>query len=181
MPLINKFILILVICTSLSACYSTKTTSNWPDTIPDRSIFIDAYKKQVAEGRNNNSEAIHLRWIKRFYNGLSIYPGWNDMTKAVIDSMSEYPVNQQKDTSRRLAQLGQKIAIEWAQSNSTRNIDSANINVWGNALRTSVKREDQLGFITRVERDVKELIDRELDMRAITPERYYPVEEIDDF
>lgn len=181
MLLANKLILLVVMSVSISACYFKQTDANWPENLPKRSIFIDAYNKQVAAGNNNSSLDGHLTWIKRFYRGLSIYPGWNDMTKLVIESMSEQPASEQSDAEKRLAQLGQKIAIEWAQSNDKRNIDSANINVWGNALRTSVKEQEQLSFISRVERDVDDLIARKLDLRSITYERYYTDEELDDF
>ena len=181
MSLTIKLILLALISTSISACHFKQTESNWPDNIPKRSIFVEAYNEQVLAGNNNSSLNGHLTWIKRFYQGLSIYPGWNDMTKIVIESLSDLPIAEQKNTSKRLSQLGQKIAIEWAQSNDKRNIDSANINVWGNALRTSVKEKQQLNFISRVEKDVDDLIARKLNMRTITYDRYYKSEELDDF
>ena len=178
---ISKLLLLTLISLQLSACYTTSKQSNWPDNIPDKTIFVDAYHQQVAEGKNNTSLKTHLVWVKRFYRGLSIYPGWNDMTKLVLDSLSDEPVTVQNNASERLAALGEKICIEWAQSNDTRNIDSANINTWGISLRKAVKQENVFPFLTQVERDVDALIARELEMRSITSERYYPEEDYNDF
>jgi len=153
----TKLFLLIVLSISLSACHTSNKQSDWPDNIPQRSIFIDAYEKQVSAGTNDTSLETHLKWIKRFYRGLSIYPGWNDMTNMVIESLADSPQSTQDEAKIRLAVLGKKIAIEWAQSNDKRNINSANINTWGNALRTSVKKQQQMSFLTLVEKDVDAL------------------------
>ena len=178
---INKLFLLCTFSLSLSACYSNSQTPNWPENIPSRSVFVNAYNQQISEGRNNTNIDTHLKWVKRFYKGLSIYPGWNDMTKLVLDSITNQPEQLQKDTVKRLSALGERICIEWAQSNDTRNIDSININTWGLALRKSVKQDNLFPFLDRVEDDVEQLIAKELDMRAITSERYHTAEDYNDF
>ena len=180
---ISKFLLLTLIALQLSACYTTtQQKDNWPDNIPDRAIFVDAYNSQVAEGKNDTSLRSHLVWVKRFYRGLTIYPGWNDMTEMVLDHLADQPAKTRNDMSERLSALGQKICIEWAQSNKTRNIDSANVNTWGISLRKAVKQEGKLfPFLAQVERDVDALIARELNMRSITSDRYFPEEDYNDF
>jgi len=168
----------------LSACTTTKNTSksDWPNDLPEKNIFVDAYKEQANNGKNNNSLASHLTWIKRFYKGSIIYPiGWNDMTEMVMDSLNSNPISEQNEAQSRLNTLGQKISIEWAQSNSVRNINSANIATWGNALRTAVKEKTIFTFLDKVEMDVDDLLARKLTMKEITRERYFPPENFDDF
>jgi len=179
---ISKLLLLTFISVQLSACYTTpKQQNNWPENIPDRAIFVDAYNQQVAAGRNDTSLKSHLVWVKRFYRGLSIYPGWNDMTEMVLEHLSDQPASVRNDAIERLSALGQKICIEWAQSNKVRNIDSANVNTWGISLRKAVKQERIFPFITQVERDVDALIARDLEMRSITSDRYFPEEDYNDF
>ena len=177
----SKLLILCLISISLSACYSIRTNDDWPTNIPSRKIFVDAYHQQAAQGNNSSDLNTHLTWVKRFYRGLSIYPGWNDMTKLVLDNLADEPIDIQNNTAQRLSDLGKKICIEWAQSNDSRNIDSANINTWGVALRKSVKQKQIFPFLAQVEKDVDALIARELDIRAITSDRYYPDEDYDDF
>lgn len=178
---LSKLLLLTFISIQLSACQTTPKQNNWPNNIPTQAIFVEQYHIQVAQGRNDSSLKTHLSWVKRFYRGLSIYPGWNDMTNLVLDSLSDQPSAIRNNTSERLSTLGKKICIEWAQSNSARNINSANINTWGISLRKAVKQEQVFPFLTQVERDVEALVARDLDMRSITNERYYPEEDYNDF
>ena len=180
---LKQGILLSMITLFLSACATTNTTkSDWPANLPKESIFIDAYNEQVTNGNNTNALKSHLTWIKRFYKGSIIYPiGWNHMTEMVMESLSSDTSVRQQEAQSRLAALGQKISIEWAQSNKARNINSANIATWGNALRTSVKENSVFNFLDKVEVDVDELIARKLQMREITRERYFPPEDFDDF
>ena len=181
MPSFIKLLILCLISISLSACNTIRTNDDWPTNIPNRKIFVDAYHHQVTQGTNTSDLNTHLTWVKRFYRGLSIYPGWNDMSKLVLESLSDEPTDVQRNTAQRLSDLGEKICIEWAQSNDSRNIDSANINTWGVALRKSVKQKQIFPFLAQVEKDVDALIARELDIRAITSDRYYPDEDYDDF
>lgn len=179
---LSRLLLSTIIAIGLSACQTPNSVKNWPSDIPDRSIFVDAYKKQKSEGNNDNNIETHLLWIKRFYRGSIIYPiGWNDMTNMVVDSIDDSQSELKQSAQKRLDILGEKIAIEWAQSNNSRNINSSNIATWGSALRTSVKRKQQFDFLDKVEKDVDDLIERTLSMKAIKRERYYPPEDFDDF
>jgi hypothetical protein len=166
---------------SLVACQTLSTsTENWPSNIPARSIFIKAYDKQVAAGVENEQLHSHLGWILKFYQGSVLYPtGWNDMIDMLVNSLED-PAEQALAQSR-LEQLGQIICIEWAQTNSARNIDSSNIAVWASSLRRSVERKDQFGFINKVEADAADLIAGRLNPRDISLERYYPPEDYDNF
>ena len=167
----------------LSACHTTShKQSKWPTSLPPEQIFIDAYERQISEGTNDSTLKTHLTWIKRFYRGTILYPvGWNQMTEMVMESLVDADTKQQQETRARLGELGQKISIEWAQSNKTRNINSSNIITWANAMRTSVKQNQVSSFLDKVEVDVDDLISHKLNMDKITRERYYPPENFDDF
>jgi len=165
----------------LSACYSTSPRSDWPTDLPPKSVFVDAYNKQVQMGTNDGKLKAHLFWIKRFYRGAVVYIGWNDMTEMVLDSLNGESQEKLNKTRERLDKLGKKIVIEWAQHNDHRNINSASIATWGNALRTSVKRNETFWFLDQVEKDVDALINHKLDLNNIKRERYYPPENFDDF
>ena len=166
---------------TLAACQTPNTSiRNWPSNIPARSIFIDAYNEQAAAGINNEPLESHLGWIIKFYKGSVLYPmGWNNMIELLVNSLDN--TKDQASAQWRLEQLGQEICIEWAQTNAARNIDSANIAVWGSALRSSVERGEQFAFIDKVEADAKDLIARKLNPRDISTERYYPPEDYDSF
>lgn len=93
-------------------------------------------------------------------------------------------VDQEVDKTklkRRMHKLGLNICIEWAQDNRFRNIDSSMIAVWGNALRTAAEQNEQLAFVDKIETDVSALLIKQLTAKDIVRERYYPVEDYDDF
>lgn len=177
-----KLLMLMCLTLIISACQTSNLSSNWPEDLPPLEVFVKAHSKQVSQGTNNLDLDAHLVWVKRFYKGSIIYPiGWNDMIENVTSS---FPPEQSADAiyaKEKLEELGLKICIEWSQSNDKRKIDSSNIAVWGNALRTSVERKEQIKFLGVVEPDVDNLINGSLSMREITSERYYPPEDYDNF
>lgn len=166
---------------TISACMTLDTSKQaWPKDVPARSIFVKAYKKQFAAGTVTTDLQSHLNWILKFYKGSVLYPtGWNDMIELVINSIDGK--RDKRVAEKRLIKLGREISIEWAQINSVRKIDSSNIATWGSALRTSVEREEQFKFLSQVEADVDALLAGELKSSQIEHDRYYPLEEFDDF
>lgn len=182
MQTLKHSLLISIIVLFISACATkNQPTDDWPTNIPPKSFFVSNYNKQVKLGTNDASLNTHLFWIKRFYKGAVVYIGWNEMTEMVLNSLHDAPIEKQEDTRKRFYVLGKKISIEWAQDNKHRNINSANIATWGNALRTSVKQNELFWFLDLVEKDVDALINHKLDMKVINRERYYPPEDFDDF
>ncbi len=154
---------------------------DWPDDIPDRKIFVDAYyvKRNLTEV-SDKAISTHLSWIIRFYHGTTLYPnGWNRVSGLFLSSMESEP--EREKMVERLERLGIDIANEWAQDNEYRNINSSNMIAWGSALRTAAERNDHDNFVTRVEADVAALIAREVTPKEISYERYYPVEDYDNF
>ncbi len=169
-----------ILCGALIACATVDSSRSWPENIPSRAFFVDIYHQTTDPNPSMAMLERHLTWIKRFYQGSMLYPlGWNRMTELLVASM---PGQQDKqEAAERLYNLGKRISVEWAQDNHVRNIDSSNVATWGNALKTSAERMEQIEFIGRVEQDVEDLIARRLDPSEITRERYYPPDDYDNF
>lgn len=172
--------LLSLILLLLSGCQTIDSTNNWPANIPDRQLFVDDYNESIDAGEKVIKLEPHLTWIKRFYQGTVLYPqGWIKVSDLVLASL-----NSKKDVDNvapRLAQLGFDISSEWAKANSIRKINSANIIVWANGLRTAANEGNQLDFLGKVEQDVAALIQGELDASDIIRSRYFPPEDFDDF
>ena len=167
-------------CLIVTGCATTKSSSYWPIDIPERHIFIEAYHAKTEYERSFTPLENHLIWIKRFYQGTLIYSfGWLRMTEQLLLSLnSEADI---AEAEQRLREMGIRIASEWAQPNKIRKINSANVSVWGNALRASAERGEQLTFIGKVERDIEDLLAQRLNDSEITYERYYPEDDYDNF
>lgn len=164
-----------------AACSTVTSDRDWPADLPNRKIFVDDFlaKRNI---KTANKEIIneHLLWIVRFYQGTLLYPnGWNRASERFIASIEGDKAKA--EMAQRLYALGIKIANEWAQDNDVRKINNTHVATWGSALRTSAARDDQSGYVSKVERDVVGLISGEIDGSEIDYERYYPSEEYDDF
>ena len=178
--IVRDLLFTLAFAAVTTGCATTSTLNNWPKNVPDRSIFVDTFNQQKSLGTNSSALEQHLVWIKRFYLGSVLYPlGWNRMTQILIVSVKN-EVDKTKLESR-MYRLGLNICIEWAQDNRFRNIDSATIAVWGNALRTAAEQNEQLVFVDKIEADVDALLVNQLAAKDVVRERYYPVEDFDDF
>ena len=165
----------------LAGCTTVATDHKWPSDVPARKIFVDAFfDKRDLDSADSKILESHLVWIVRFYKGTVLYPtGWNRVSDRFLASINE-PAEKERMT-KRLRSLGISIANEWAQDNNIRKINSANVSVWGSALRTSAEQGDQKNYISKVEKDVEDLIKGDLTSNQINYERYYPSEDYDDF
>jgi hypothetical protein len=165
----------------LVGCSTLATKENWPADVPDRRIFVNAFldNREIRAAEPEVIEA-HLAWIVRFYHGTILYPnGWNRVSAQFIASIDKK--KDKKKMAKRVRALGIMIANEWSQDNVVRRINSSHVATWGSALRTSAERADQSAYITKVENDVKALIDGSLEINEINYERYYPSEDYDNF
>ena len=175
---------LLLLCLGcLSACTTLTVDSPWPSDLPDRKHFIGVATARLDANHPKFEQQLnsYLTWIKRFYHGSAIYPvGWHNMQAQVVESLQIE--SEQAEASLRLTQLGQTIATEWAHDNSISRISSSNIAAWGSALRTAAERGEQLAFIGVVEQDVDALLTGKLKKEDISSsERYYPIEDFDNF
>lgn len=172
---------VILLALFMVACASKPSDENWPGDLPERKLFVDAYLKNKNIEKASSAEIEnHLIWIIRFYQGTVLYPnGWNRVSDRFLASMENMQAKQ--EMKQRLEKLGVRIANEWAQDNSVRLINSTNVATWGSALRTAAETNDQIDFVTAVERDVELLIEGLLKSNEVDYQRYYPEEDYDNF
>ena len=171
----------IVMLLTLTACTTLASVQKWPSDLPERDIFVDEFlsDRQLRPSDADEIEA-HLIWIVRFYQGTILYPnGWTRASERFVASIKKQ--RHKRKMSARLRSLGILIANEWAKDNDVRRINNTSVAIWGSALRTSAARDDQFNYISKVERDVEELIAGTLLPTEISYQRYYPSEDYDDF
>lgn len=175
---INHLTLIIV-CLLFAGCATVQKEENWPSDLPKRKVFTDSFKKQTAKGTTTISLNEYLTWIRRFYEGSVIYSlGWLKMTEMTLESVEP---SEQARFKRRMAELGEKISIEWVQDNNKRNIDSGALSAWGNSLVIAAERKELDSYLDLVEKDVEDLLQNKIKAKIIVQDRYYPETDYDDF
>ena len=101
----------------VSGCQTIVSEQSWPRNLPERQKFVESYDKSVQAGEKVISLERHLTWIKRFYQGTTLYPqGWNKVSSQTLDSLTNQ--GDIKNVTPRLMELGFKISSEWAKDNS---------------------------------------------------------------
>ncbi len=173
--------LVILIALFTAACATNSSNENWPGDLPERKIFVDAYlENRGIDEATSTAVENHLVWIIRFYQGTVLYPnGWNRVSDRFLASIENTQVKN--SMTQRLEKLGIRIANEWAQDNDVRRINSTNVATWGSALRTAAETNDQINFVTAVEKDVELMIEGLLKSSEIDYQRYYPEEDYDNF
>jgi hypothetical protein len=164
----------------LHACAtpSTITTAaDWPSTLPDRLVFERAWTQDRANGMVQSEEE-YLLWVRRFYEGFNTVPGWLEMSAQVQDRVDAETAARE---APKLVNLGMRISREWAKDNAVRSIDSAAVAAWRGALLEAMYQNDLPGFLNRLDADVSGLIAGRLEGDVISLQRYYAVEDFDDF
>lgn len=172
---------IIALLLLIAGCNTPSSNQQWPADLPEKRIFVDEYlSNRHLETDDPKLIDTHLTWVIRFYQGTVLYPnGWNRVSERFLSSIDDK--HDREKMVSRVRSLGILIANEWAQDNDVRKINSANVAVWGSALRTSAQRNDQEDYIFKVEQDVKSLISGSLKASEINYERYYPPEDYDNF
>lgn len=165
----------------LSACQTYKLHDGWPEELPNQKLFIDGYlKKRGLESATDQQLSYHLGWIKKFYQGTTLYPnGWLNASSRFIATIDNE--NDKREINQRMKKLGVLIANEWAQDNKIRLINSSNMATWADAMRTAAERNEQTEFVKKVEDDVASLLEGKINSRNINYERYFKEETYDDF
>ncbi len=92
-------------------------------------------------------------WIKTFFEGNWLVPGWNARSASLLDAS---PPAERAALRDRLQQLGDRIAPEWARDNGVRRIDNGDLERWGKAL-AAARRKDGTALdaeLARIEAEV---------------------------
>ena len=161
---VSYFILAIL----LASCI-TPSIRNWPDEVPRQTLFVRAYRADVAN-QALQSEQAYLEWILGFYQGTLIYPtGWLDVEQVLLDS-TEPEARPQLDA--RLEELGITIGAEWAKENDARLIDNRMLALWGSTLQLMQGTEERINAIELMASDIEELFAGTLEKRDIVESRY---------
>lgn len=75
-------------------------------------------------------------WFVKFQEGNFLVDGWQDISKAILEKT---PAGQYEEQRSLLAELGNKIGLEWCKDNETRSIDNDMLKEWGGQLKKTVK------------------------------------------
>jgi len=153
----------------LISCSSLQPADSWPADLPDSRLFINAWQVDSAN-QSVQARDEYLTWVQRFYYGYNIAPGWQALTRQVLERLSG---EQHKTTGDRLVVLGQRIGQEWAKNNQVRKINTRMAATWRDALQEALSQNDLDNYMNRLDADITALLAGELDGSAIAFERYY--------
>lgn len=143
---------------------------DWPRDIPMRAYYIRVYE---ADPDNQTRQTLedYLVWVRRFYDGYSVAPGWRRSEVQLMKGLTE---EQVRLLAPRLAYLGHIMSSEWAKHNEGRNIETNMLSLWGRVMLKAKKDEQLDATLDRLTEDVIALIRGELDPKEITSKRYEP-------
>ena len=171
----------------LGACVSVpEKEASWSSAWPPESLFEAAYEAEL-DNQAVQSADNYMRWIRRFYQGWTFYSeGWDWLTDRVLVGIDDDAQRQQ--ITQHMYSMGMRISREWAKSSDHRVINTRHLLVWGEALKLSAARDQELWLAVKVSADIDRLLAFELDPSMIKSSRYYAdsvpavdSDELDDF
>lgn len=177
-----RFLIMLACISIMAGCSLFRPATHsqaWPEDIPDRAYFEAIYEADPANQELQSKQA-YLTWVIRFYQGSAIYRrGWNHLVPDVVADIDE--PKQRQALERQLQTIGRKIAADWAKDNNVRQITTAHLATWGEAMNESVLHNEQTELVRQIARDVDRLLQQQLKPQAIVANRYYPQDDDDVF
>ncbi|MEX0617776.1 MAG: hypothetical protein WDZ76_03665 [Pseudohongiellaceae bacterium] len=164
-----RTLLFVALATTLAACSAIGTVENWPEILPDREYFVQAYAEDSANQRLQTEEE-YLDWIVRFYEGSLTMPlGWNDLTPALLYNLN---ARQGELVADKRKELGILIAAEWAKHNDIRLINTEMLSLWGSVMEIPAGPPLRIAAIEQIITDARALLSKALFPRHITEQRY---------
>jgi len=168
MPQLLRHNALLVVLVVQQSCVSTPP-ENWPETLPDRQLFVAAYQAD-ARNQQEQNRAEYLDWILNFYQGSLLYStGWQDIERLVLERTA--PSDRPMITAE-LNRLGFAIASEWAKSNDVRVLDNRLLSLWGYLLQIAPDSAGQTRTIGVIAEDIAGLLSRRLAPDTVNESRY---------
>ena len=171
----------------LGACVSVpEKEASWSSAWPPETLFEAAYEAEL-DNQAVQSADNYMRWIRRFYQGWTFYSeGWDWLADRVLMGIDDDAQRQQ--ITQQMYSMGMRISREWAKSSNHRVINTRHLLVWGEALKLSAARDQELWLAVKVSADIDRLLAFELDPSMIKSSRYYAdsvpavdSDELDDF
>lgn len=163
---------LLAMIALLSSCAISPTIDSdaWPQEIPERDYYVDAYNADL-ENQQWQEQNDYLRWVVRFYRGWALYPrGWQWLTAQVCETVEGGEKDQLMQT---MASLGERISSEWAKDRRGRTVNTTHLMIWGDALKLAVKEQGQLELANQISTDVDDLLANRIKPDVIALSRYF--------
>ena len=185
--LISKYLILIGFVLLLGACTSVpERAEQWQSSWPPESFFEAAYAAELDNQAVQSAEN-YMRWIRRFYQGWTFYPeGWDWLTERVLMGIEDDA--QRQLITEQMYSLGMRISREWAKSSAHRVINTRHLLVWGETLKLSAARDQELWLAAKVSADIDGLLASAIEPSMIKPSRYYAdsasvddADELDDF
>ena len=182
-----KYLILIGFIALLGACVSVPEKEvSWSSAWPPESLFVAAYEAEL-DNQAVQSADNYMRWIRRFYQGWTFYSeGWDWLTDRVLVGIDDDA--QRLQITQHMYSMGMRISREWAKSSNHRVINTRHLLVWGEALKLSAARDQELWLAVKVSADIDRLLALELDPSMIKSSRYYAdsvpavdSDELDDF
>jgi hypothetical protein len=161
--------LIIAACSMLLTSCITSKIDNWPQSIPAKQHFAQAYSLDQ-QNQRLQAQTEYLEWIVSFYEGsLAYQSGWLDLESALLDGAESQRLAQ---LDSRLEAMGATIGSEWAKHNDVRLIDSRMLSLWVSVLQLSRGVGQQRQTIELISSDVDGLLSGKLAKEDIVESRY---------
>jgi hypothetical protein len=173
-PVSLKFLPTLAALLLLCACTTPLPQPDWPAELPARQIFTTVWRS-AAVNQTVQSEDDYLLWVRRFYQGYNLVPGWLSMSAQVNERLTP---RERAAVARSLRELGSRIGAEWAKDNGVRLVNTRMVAVWRDALLEALAQEDLPAYLERLDADMDAVLNGRLAADEVVFERYY-VDEFD--
>lgn len=97
-------------------------------------------------------------WFITFQEGNFLSEGWQAISAEI---MAKTPPEQQSSQKIALANLGQKIGMEWCRPNAVRRVNSSMLKEWGDILRKTARTNPRQlsSAIAFIDREVNSALD----------------------
>ncbi len=164
-----NFYFFLGICLMASSCASIKPGAPWPDGAPPSKNFVHHYQMDKKNQRVQTKRE-YLHWVRRFYLGINLVPGWLKITDQVLGSLEE---PRRSHVAEQLRHVGERIGSEWAKDNDVRLISTRSAVIWGQAVPEALNQDDLDNFLVLLDGDVEAMLTGKISGSDIGFERYY--------
>ncbi len=159
---------IAAVCLFLASCIGPNL-ENWPDTIPQKQIFIITYDADE-ENQDRQSKTEYLEWVLSFYQGnLAYQSGWQDIQGYVYEAPAP---EAEQELLEQLNLLGIAIGSEWSKHNDVRQIDTRMLSLWGSTIQLAADFDKQKQTVEVIAIDIDLLLNGSLSKQEIVEERY---------
>lgn len=136
----------------LWACAGAPAGDGMPANQP---ALARVYELDV-ENRARQSYEEYAGYVRMFFEGRGLVPGWNELARRLEAKASE---EERAEVAARLARLGWVVAIEWARDNAIRQVDTAALRGWAAALARGAEEGRLREALAAVEREAAHRLD----------------------